>query len=154
MVRTRSKSLFIERQNHYDLFGAIVESARNRRTFDPQKSPRKKSISKQQRKAKRNSMSFERILLGMKENLTKVRTIEWRFYWFQDILFIFHQAIMDQFLWLGHRSQFTRSPTGTTKHCRPNSSCNKKRRRQKESSTRFSTNSSANSSTESSTRWW
>lgn len=95
MVRTRSKSMFIERQNHQDLFDAIVEKARNRRPIDAHRSPRKQIISKQQRKAKRNSMTFERILLEMKENLSKVNTIERCFCLFQEILFIFQHAVMD-----------------------------------------------------------
>lgn len=76
MVRTRSQSVFIQRQNiDSDIFAEIREKAIHRRPIDPRQSPRKRSISKQKRKDKRHSMEFAKLLSNKKENLSKVSKI-------------------------------------------------------------------------------
>lgn len=72
MVRTRSKSVFIERQNQNDTLREIRERAGIRHPINPKKSPRKRSILKQKKKEKRNSKKFESLLSDQKENLSKV----------------------------------------------------------------------------------
>lgn len=76
MVRTRSKSLFYERQNQNDMVGEIEERAKNLRQINPKRSPRKRAISKQKRKAKRDSKMFVRLLTNTRETLSKVNIIK------------------------------------------------------------------------------
>lgn len=71
MVRTRSKSMFIERldqaRNQDEISREIKERAENRQ------SPRKLSVLKQEQKAKKDSNKIAKLLSNVKKNLSKVQ---------------------------------------------------------------------------------
>lgn len=71
MVRTRSKSMFIERldqaRNQDEISREIKERAENRQKINPKRSPRKLSVLKQEQKAKKDSNKIAKLLSNVKK---------------------------------------------------------------------------------------
>lgn len=72
MVRTRSKSMFIESISQEDLLGQIKKRAQNRRPISSKRSPRKLAISKLKQQAKGDLEKVAKRLTGWRESLSKV----------------------------------------------------------------------------------